>query len=123
MNEHVKAKENKVGVIRHRLLIGTVPIVEPQRSEWIIRLDTWRNNLPEQWRRLIIGPVESVVNQEWWVVFLPDGSKEYWADSEQGWQYAREFAALFTRPYDQPVELTFGDEDPAAQTGLSWGEN
>jgi hypothetical protein len=111
----------EMGVIRHRLLIGQAPALEPARSEWVAALDAWRNKLPEQWRRLVIGPVEGVVNQDWWAVFLPDGSKEYWSDSRQGWAYAQQFAALFP-DYLQPVELTFGDEDPAARIGLSFGD-
>lgn len=112
-----------MGYIRHRLLVSQLPALEPHRSEKLAELTAWRDSLPEDWRRLIVGPVKGIVNGDEWVVFLPDGSKEGWADSKQGWDYAQQFAALVGPDQFDLVELTWGDEDPAARHGLSWGDD
>lgn len=66
-----------------------------QRAEDEAKLMKFRDSLPEQWRALVVGPVESVINGYAWVAFLTDGSKEGWQDSKLGARYRFEFQQLF----------------------------
>lgn len=106
-----------MGYIRHRLLIGETPVLSEPRAEWMAKFTTWRASLPENWQRLIISPVDGIVNHNQWIVFLPDASKEGWPESDQGDKYARQFCALFEED-SQPIQLTFGDDGPAAREGM-----
>jgi hypothetical protein len=61
----------------------------------IADLAAFRESLPsDDWRALLVGPVPSVVNAFEWVVFLPDGSKEYWDTSDEGDGYRERFAGI-----------------------------
>jgi len=62
-------------------------------------VDAFRESLPEEWRRLVIGPVESIANGYKIFAFLPDGSKEGWAPSDDGDKYRYRFRQLFGFEY------------------------
>jgi hypothetical protein len=80
-------------------------------------VEAFRQSLPDKWRRLVIGPVEGVVNGDHSYAFLPDGSKEGWPDSDDGDQYRKQFIRLFdfayedgSTPYDV-AEIRFGGDE------------
>ena len=85
-----------------------------------VDLDAFRASLPEDWRRLVVGPVESIVNGYYTAAFLPDGSKEDWDTSDDGIRYRDQFAALFSFTYEDGstpfdiVRVRFGGDEPGA---------
>lgn len=99
-------------VSTHRYRDGGLPDIE-----------AFRQTLPPDWRRLVIGPVEGVVNEGYFYAFLPDGSKEGWDLSDEGNRYRAQFAALFASSYedgsspDDVVSVRFG-EDFAYEVGV-----
>jgi hypothetical protein len=87
-----------VGYIRHRALIAEMPgLPGSQPYEAAVKaLEDFRAGLPgDDWRALVIGPVQAVVESGPWVVFLPDGSKEGWDDSELGDGFRARFREIF----------------------------
>lgn len=81
-------------------------------------VEAFRESLPEKWRHLLVGPVQSVVNDYISYAFLPDGSGEGWTDSDDGDKYRDEFADLFDQQYDDGsspfsvVWVRFGGDEP-----------
>lgn len=87
------------------------------------KVSAFRDSLPEEWRKLVVGPVPSVVNFESNYVFLPDGSKEGWPTSDQGDKYRREFTKLFQESsqfYGDVLTVRFGG-DYRRDVGISAG--
>lgn len=85
-------------------------------------VEAFRESLPEEWRRLLVGPVQSVVNGYLSFAFLPDGSKEGWEDSDLGDEFRQRFIDLFSfahgdgsSPFDVLViDARFGGDEPGA---------
>lgn len=76
------------------------------------RVAAFRERLPEQWAALVVGPIETVVNGAKVYAFLPDGSKEWWPDSDEGDRLREEFAALFAGTYAEVAIVRFGGDNP-----------
>lgn len=76
----------------------------------------WREKLPVEWQRLVIGPVMTVTNGYMNYAFLPDGSKEGWETSEDGDRYRQEFFALLAKherwPQTLAISARFGGDEP-----------
>jgi len=78
----------------------------------------FRESLPENWRPLVIGPVQTVANGNYVAAFLPDGSKEGWPDSDAGDEYREQFIKLFDFAYEDGstpfdvVAVRFGGDEP-----------
>ena len=88
-----------MGYIAHDAVLVTVSsymTVRPGMPD----VEAFRQSLPEEWRPLIIGPVQSVINGYVSFAFLPDGSKEGWGTSDQGDEYRQRFADLFSARYE-----------------------
>lgn len=71
-------------------------------------VEAFRDSLPEDWRALVVGPIEAVINRYVTYAFLPDGSKEGWDDSNAGDEYRRQFLELFSKRYSDgssPYEI------------------
>lgn len=77
------------------------------------RVTAFRERLPERWAALVIGPVETVINRAQVYAFLPDGSKEGWADSHTGDRLRDEFVELFAGTYADVAVVRFGGDEPA----------
>lgn len=93
--------------MRHHLVIAELSSDSRDYKPRLDALNEWRAKLPEDWRALVIGPVPAVINQYAWVVlFLPDGSKEGWEDSDQGDAYREEFLSIM----GGAVIATWGDD-------------
>ena len=119
-----------MGYILHAAIIAPYPSLadaklgEPwqrHRTEADAKLAGFLESLPEDWRRLVVGPVEALTNGEAWLTFLPDGSKEGWDLSKEGMEYRIRFGELFGG-----LIVRWGDEDPTvsrepetAEWGLS----
>jgi len=110
-----------MGFIYHAAIIADYPSLgdarlgEPwkgRREKADADLAAFRESLPENWRPLVIGPVEAVVNGYAWLAFLPDGSKEGWEDSDLGDEYQERFRALFGG-----LTARWGDADPVIELG------
>jgi len=76
------------------------------------RVEAFRANLPEEWAALVVGPIETVVNCAKVYAFLPDGSKEWWPDSDEGDRLRDEFVALFAGTYADVAVVRFGGDEP-----------
>ena len=85
-------------------------------------IDAFRDSLPEDWQRLVIGPVPSLVNDYLTFVFLPDGSNEGWDTSDQGDEYRKQFLDLFAHAHGDGsspfnvvvVAARYGGDEPGA---------
>lgn len=75
------------------------------------RVKDFRDSLPEEWQRLIIGPIPAIVNSYEYYVMLPDGSKEGWTDSDLGDEYRDKFCALFMDTWFHFVHVQWGETD------------
>lgn len=102
-----------MGYVRHDAIIVTTSDCRPGG---LPDIEAFRASLPEEFQRLVIGPIPSAMNLYHSYVFLPDGSKEFWPASDQGDLYRRQFAALFDHVYDDGsshddvVAVTFGHD-------------
>lgn len=85
-------------------------------------VEAFRESLPEQWRRLVIGPVRSAFEDYVSFVFLPDGSNEGWPESDDGDRYRQQFTDLFKFAYEDGstpfdvlvIDARFGGDEPDA---------
>jgi hypothetical protein len=84
-------------------------IWEDRYAKDLADLTAFRESLPEDWRRLVVGPIEGIVNGDQWIVFLPDGSKEGWEPSHRGDKYRAQFVERFGG-----VLAYWGDDGPGA---------
>ena len=115
-----------MGYVRHDAVIVTT---EDFREGGLPDIDAFRASLPEEWRRLVIGPVETAVNGTLVYVFLPDGSKEGWNDSDFGVMVREQFRSLFQMQYDDGssaddvVTVSFGADygiEVGARVSVDW---
>lgn len=80
-------------------------------------VDGFRDSLPPEWRHLVIGPVRPVINDFDTWMFLPDGSKEGWEESDLGNELRARFTALFSWTYEdgsspfEVVHVRFGKHE------------
>jgi len=111
-----------MGYIAHHAVIVTVSgyVLNRDQSPQMPDVEGFRESLPEQFRKLIIGPVESITNGYLHFIFLPDGSKEGWETSDLGDTYREQFIKLFdfkyndgSSPFDG-VEIRYGGDEPDA---------
>lgn len=114
-----------MGYIAHDAVIATTSDARPEPVD----IEAFRASLPEDFRPLVIGPVVAPLNGTVSYAWLPDGSKEGWADSDQADEYRERFVALFNHRYedgsshDNVVEVRFG-EDYADEHGAAiWWRN
>jgi hypothetical protein len=85
-------------------------------------IGAFRESLPEQWQRLVIGPVRSAFEDYVSFVFLPDGSKEGWPESDLGDGFRQQFIDLFSFAYEDGstpfdvlvIDARFGGDEPGA---------
>ena len=103
-----------MGTYIHRAVIAVMPpnmsgtYAERYHAK-MAELSEFRASLPDdQWRALVIGPAPAVMNSFEWVIFLPDGSKEWWDTSDAGDGYRDQFLAIFP----DALIAAWGDEPP-----------
>jgi hypothetical protein len=116
-----------VGYMRHNAVIVTASgyVFRGQREIPVPDIGAFRESLPEKWRRLVIGPVQSVAEDYASFAFLPDGSHEGWPDSGDGDRYRQQFIDLFSfacedssTPFDVLViDARFGGHGPEDDDG------
>jgi hypothetical protein len=108
-----------VGYMQHDAVIMTAASYQPGPD-----IERFRESIPEEFRHLVIGPVESVTNGYRHYVLLPDGSKEGWADSDTGDDIRERFIGLFSVRHDdgsspqEGVHVTYGG-DYEVEVGVS----
>lgn len=90
-----------MGYIAHDAVIVTVAgyVKDRQSEPQLPDVEAFRRSLPEEWRRLVVGPIRAVVNGDFTYFFAPDGSKEWWATSDEGDRYRQQFIDLFSWTY------------------------
>ena len=106
-----------MGYIEHRVVIVTVSgYINDREHAPRSKVEAFRASLPEEWQRLVIGPVPAVINGYDHYIFLPDGSKEGWEASDRGDEYRRQFEEIFafryedgSSPFDM-AEVTYGGD-------------
>lgn len=86
-----------MGHVEHEAIIVTTA---SYRAGGLPDIEAFRDSLPEEFRRLVIGPVESAINGCVTYAFLPVGSKRGWDFAELGDEYRDRFVALFDQIYD-----------------------
>lgn len=96
-----------MGYIAHDAVIVTTADFRPGG---LPDMDAFRESMPEEFRRLVIGPIDTAVNMTKCYVFLPDGSKEGWATSYEGDEWREKFCALFNGSPDDVVAIRFGGD-------------
>jgi hypothetical protein len=109
----------KMGYIAHDAVLVTASgyILDDGSGIAMPDVEAFRQSLPEEWRRLVVGPVGSVMGGYLHFAFLPDGSKEGWPDSDLGDEYRKRFAELFSAGYEDGsspfdvVMVRYGDDD------------
>jgi hypothetical protein len=104
-----------MGYIAHHAVLISVPghIVKgtyPNLRRKMPDLDAFREALPEEFRPLLIGPVQTAINNDYTIVFLPDGSKEGWDTSDRGDRIRADLLTLFAD--FAGVEVQFGGDEP-----------
>lgn len=105
-----------MGYIRHDVTLFHVDSSSSKPVEE--QVNKFRNSLPEDFARLIIGPVLSPTNGYTWFLMLPDGSKEGWEISQEGEYYRAAFAELGA-PYGL-YGMRFGDDETTTYEGQEW---
>jgi hypothetical protein len=114
-----------MGYMRHNAVIVTAADYA-MRGEYGVAapdVEAFRESLPEEWRRLLVGPVQSVMNGYLSFAFLPDGSKEGWGDSDLGDEFRQRFIDLFAFAYEDGstpfdvlvIDARFGGDEPGAE--------
>ena len=98
-----------MGVIKHEAVV--VALGPGFANENLPDIVAFRDSLPDQWQRLVIGPIAALTNGTLFYTFLPDGSKEGWELSDEGDQYRDAFRALFGSNATI-ASVAFGDEEP-----------
>jgi hypothetical protein len=99
-----------MGLMQHNVVVATT-----WHQERFAEAAQWLSNLPtEDARFYMIGP--PMMNREATIVLLPDGSKEGWADSDEGDERRRIFVSfLKTHDYEDGsspwkfVDVSFGE--------------
>lgn len=108
-----------MGYTRHNAIVVTAPgiVMRGEYGYTAPDVEAFRQSLPEDWRRLVVGPVASVVQDYQSYAFLPDGSKEKWSTSDEGDEYRQRFIDLFSpsRMGDMVLlDVRFGGDEPGA---------
>jgi len=80
------------------------------RTEQDDQLAAFRASLPEDWRRLLIGPIPAAANSESFWTFLPDGSKEGWGTSNVGDEHREAFLNLLREMGADHVHVRWGGD-------------
>ena len=115
-----------MGYIAHDVVIATT---QDYREGGSPDIDAFRLSMPEEFRHLVIGPIETAVNGTKCYVFLPDGSKEGWDMSDEGDVWRERFKALFRFAYDDDsspddvISVRFGGDckyDGGAVLTVDW---
>lgn len=117
-----------MGYMAHHALIVYIPSYFVEKGHSLIYpekkmpdIEAFRAALPENFRQLLVGPVQTAANGDYVLVFLPDGSKEGWDISDEGDAIRDALAKMFDVRYDedahycspfQVVEVRFGGDDP-----------
>lgn len=88
-----------MGYIAHDAVIVTTsdyPWTHPADGSKAPDVEAFRAEMPEELRRLVVGPVESVANGYRTYLFAPDGSKQGWDTSELVDEWRDRFIELFS---------------------------
>jgi len=87
-----------MGYIAHDAVIVTISDYFLERPE-MPDVEAFRQEMPEETRYLLIGPIKSLRNGYLTWFFAPDGSKEDWDISDLAESWRDRFAALFSFAY------------------------
>lgn len=97
-----------MGYIKHEVVYV---ITGTHRNGGLPDMDAFRASLPEEFRQLVVGPVDSPVNGYIQYVLLADGSKEGWDTSDEGDEIRDRFLALFDSDDDEVVRISLPEDD------------
>jgi hypothetical protein len=102
-----------MGYIAHDAVLV---VTESYREGGLPDLHAFRSQMPDDLRRLVIGPVETAINSSFAYAFLPDGSKEGWKTSDEADEWRDHFRDLFRFKHedgsspDDVVSIRFGGD-------------
>jgi hypothetical protein len=103
-----------MGYIAHDAVIV---VTQDFRDGGLPDIEAFRQSLSVELRPLVIGPIESAINNSWIYAFLPDGSKEGWTLSDDADEARGRFKDLFRFTYednsspDDWVHVRFGGDE------------
>lgn len=100
-----------MGYVKHDATLVTI-----HSESALPDIDKFRESLPAEWRPLVIGPIETLINGYVSYAFLPDGSYQGWDLSDEGDVYRQQFADLFSNYLDAVVHVKFGGDDETVLT-------
>lgn len=98
-----------MGYIAHHAVVATGDddrFAETTKS----KVNALKEEMPENLRNLVVGPIEGATNFYVSYCFLPDGSKEGWETSNDGDEWRDKFVGLFNDRWDVVV-IRFGGDD------------
>lgn len=104
-----------MGVIRHELVVIESLVTDTKTPT---KIEAFRKAMPKTLRHLVVGPIDAPLNGYRFWAFCPDGSKEFWKESDKVNIWRAKFKALAPHDYDS-VHVAWGDEEPAI-TDKSW---
>ena len=95
-----------MGTMAHHLLVVTADgyVLD---YPFMPDIEEFRASLPQEWAALVVGPFTGMVNHTLTWMFLPDGSKEGWPESDAGDIYRQRFADLFAIQYEEDGSTPF----------------
>lgn len=110
-----------MGYMRHNAIVAVVNgyiFGQPEAPD----VEAFRASLPAEWQPLVIGPVQSVMNDYVTFVFAADGSKEGWDTSDAGDWYREKFLKLFRFAFEDGsspsdvlvIDARFGGDEPGS---------
>lgn len=112
-----------MGYMAHHVVVATAYDFQltGENPYWpaVINFEAWREEQPEEFRHLLIGPIPSVTNGYLTFMLAPDGSKEGWDTSDIGDDLRGAFIELFAQNHIDCVEVRFGGDEP----DLMWIED
>ena len=72
-----------------------------------------RSEMGEDESRVLVGPIETVVNGDVMYVYLPDGSKEGWSTSDRHDEWRDRFRGILARQeWWDVLSVRFGGDEP-----------
>ena len=104
-----------MGTLRHELVVFEVIGYQAQAIQAAV--SALREEMPEKFARLVVGPIQAPMNGSIWYAMFPDGSKEWWDTSDEANDWRAKFKAL--APYT-PAHFAWGDNGPEADVTESW---
>lgn len=95
-----------MGYMKHEAVIVTMS----QDLDGHPDLAAFTSSMPPKYQQLIRGPFPGIVNNYVTWIFVPDGSKEHWEESDDSDLWRDRFIGLWPNDKVSMVHVTFGGD-------------